>query len=424
MMHFAVGSDDMVIDQQQAGRLIDELLAKLGPLRRVLIIPPDYSRVHSWAGTLTSLLWNRLSSSAHVEIMPALGTHVPMKAEQLSDMFKGVPLDAFRVHDWKNALVTLGEVPSEFVRKVSEGKVSYPIKIQCNRLLVEGNWDRIISVGQLVPHEVIGIANHNKNVFVGVGGSDTINKSHFLGAVHNMERIMGRASTPVRDVLNYGEKNFAKHLPLTYLLTVRQRLGDGTIVTRGLFAGDDAECFLTGAELCRRVNIQWLERPLDKVVVYLDPDEFESTWLGNKAVYRTRMAIADNGELIIIAPGVDKFGEDPTIDRLIRRYGYRGTPTTLSAVENDPELAENLSAAAHLIHGSSEGRFRIRYCTKLLTEDEIRGVGFDYGDYATYADRYNHLKLKDGINHMDSGEEIFFISNPGLGLWSVRERSS
>jgi hypothetical protein len=82
-----------------------------------------------------------------------------------------------------------------------------------------------------------------------------------------------------------------------------------------------------------------------------------STWLGNKAVYRTRMAMADGGELIILAPGVKEFGEDHEIDRLIRKYGYRGTPATLAAVKANEELRNNLSAAAHLIHGSSEGRF-------------------------------------------------------------------
>jgi len=133
------------------------------------------------------------------------------------------------------------------------------------------------------------------------------------------------------------------------------------------------------------------------------------------------MALADDAELIVLAPAVHEFGEDPTIDMLIRKYGYCGTPATLEAVKNDATLAGNLSAAAHLIHGSSEGRFRIRYCPGHLTREEIEGAHFEYGDLAKYTAKYDPAKLKDGWNTVD-GEEIFFISNPGLGLWSYKGR--
>jgi nickel-dependent lactate racemase len=308
------------------------------------------------------------------------------------------------------------------VREVSEGKLDFAIRVELDRLMVEQPWDVILSVGQLVPHEVIGIANHNKNVFVGAGGSDLINKSHWLGAVHGIERIMGRPHTPVRAVLDYAGEHLAKHLPIVYLLTVRSRDQDGRLVTRGLFAGDDRACFVRGAELCRQVNLDRLPRAPKKMVVYLDPLEYKSTWLGNKAVYRTRMAIADDGEVLVLAPGVRTFGEDPTIDRLIRKYGYRGTPTTLAQVRAQPELASNLSAAAHLIHGSSEGRFTITYCPGQLTRSEIAGVGFRYGDLQTMMQRYDPSRLHDGWNRLDDGEEIFYISNPALGLWGTAER--
>ncbi|MDD4622421.1 MAG: D-mannonate epimerase, partial [Kiritimatiellae bacterium] len=159
-----------------------------------------------------------------------------------------------------------------------------------------------------------------------------------------------------------------------------------------------------------------------KCVVYLDPAEFKSTWLGNKAVYRTRMAMADGGELLILAPGVKEFGEDAQIDALIRKYGYFGTPKTLEAVKANADLQENLGAAAHLIHGSSEGRFGITYAPGHLTREEIEGAGFKYADVKAMMARYNPEMLKDGINVMPDGEEIFYISNPAIGLWSVRER--
>jgi nickel-dependent lactate racemase len=419
------GSPQTVIDETQAKQHVQSLLAQLrqrGPLRRVLILPPDMTRLHSWAGFLTCELYEQLHRDAEIAILPAVGTHLPMSGAELSHMFPGVPHSVFQAHDWRNGVTRIGEVPASLVHQVSEGKLDFSIKVEVNRLLIERPWDAILSVGQLVPHEVIGIANHAKNVFVGVGGSDLINKSHWLGAVYGIERIMGRANTPVRAVLDYASEHLAKHLPIVYLLTVRARAADGKLVTRGLYAGDDRACFERGAALCRQVNLDRLDRAPAKVVVHLDPLEYKSTWLGNKAIYRTRMAIADAGELIVLAPGVRTFGEDPTIDRLIRHYGYRGTPPTLEKVRTEPELAGNLSAAAHLIHGSSEGRFAITYCPGQMSRAEIEGVGFRFGELAALSCRYDPSKLRDGWNRLADGEEVFFISNPALGLWGTANR--
>ena len=419
------GAAHAVIDEARAREHVQFLLAQLrrrSPLRRVLVLPPDMTRLHSWAGFLTCELYEQLHQRATIAILPAVGTHLPMSADELTHMFPGVPHSVFHVHDWRNGVVPLGEVPASLVQRLSEGKLDFPIKVELDRLLIEQPWDAIISVGQLVPHEVIGIANHAKNVFVGVGGSDLINKSHWLGAVYGIERIMGRADTPVRAVLDYASEHLAKQLPIIYLLTVRARAADGNLVTRGLYAGDDRACFERGAALCRQVNLDRLERAPHKVVVYLEPREYKSTWLGNKAIYRTRMAIANAGELIVLAPGVRTFGEDATIDRLIRRFGYRGTPTTLAQVHAEPELAANLSAAAHLIHGSSEGRFAITYCPGQLTRAEIEGVGFQYGDLTKMVSRYDPQRLEEGWNRLADGEEVYFISNPALGLWGTADR--
>ena len=396
------------------------MLSALGDLERVLLVPPDVTRAASWAGPLTVMLYERLKATAHVEILPALGTHAPMTDTELATMFPGIPRPVFHVHDWRRDLVRLGEVPAEFTNEVTEGKLSFPVPCEVNRLLVEGGWDRIISLGQLVPHEVSGIANHSKNIFVGVGGQDTINKTHFIGAVCGMERVMGRARSPVRAVLGYMAEHFARDLPVAYILTVRGRDEAGRLVTRGLYAGNDEACFLRGAELCRQVNVNLLDAPLERAVVHLDPNEFKSTWLGNKAIYRTRMALADGGELIVLAPGVRTFGEDAEIDRLIRKYGYRGTPHTLRMVQQNTDLAANLAAAAHLIHGSSEGRFNITYCPGGLTRQEIETVGFAYADLSNMLKRYDPASLSDGWNVIDDGERVFYISNPGLGLWALR----
>jgi len=404
----------------QLEKLLTESLAKLGVRKRVLIVPPDQSRFHSRAGELTRHAWRYYGEHLRA-ILPSLGTHAPMRVEQIARMFGDIPNGLFRVHNWRTDVETLGEVPAEFIHEQSEGKLNYAYPAQVNRLIIRSEFDLILSIGQVVPHEVIGMANYNKNILVGTGGREGINRSHYLGAVYGMERIMGRADNPVRNVLNYASDHFLRHLPIVYVLTVIGRKADGELVVRGLFIGDDIECFHWAAELSVRVNFETLDEPIRRAVVYLDPHEFHSTWLGNKAIYRTRMALADDAELIILAPGVKTFGEDKAIDGLIRKYGYRGTPATLQAVEANADLADDLSAAAHLIHGSSDGRFRIRWCPGYLSKEEVESVGYDFGDLRNMLTRYDPERLRQGYNQV-GGEDVFFIGNPGLGLWAYRGR--
>ena len=420
MIYCNQGSADTELSIEQIRKGLYETLDKLGPKRKVLVVPPDFTRFHSQAGLLTEMVWEYYGDAVS-DILPALGTHVAMSESELSTMFGKIPHSFFRVHNWRTDIVTLGEVPAEFVSKVSENQVDFSWPAQVNKLLVEGNFDLILSIGQVVPHEVIGMANYNKNIFVGTGGKEGINKSHFLGAAYGMERIMGRADNPVRKVLNYASEHFAANLPIIYVHTVVNRAENGAMAVKGLFIGNDSECFNKAAELSLKVNFELLDEPLKKVVVYLDPSEFKSTWLGNKSIYRTRMALANDGELIVLAPGLKEFGEDKEIDRLIRKYGYLTTPEILELVKNNLELRENLSAAAHLIHGSHENRFKVTYCPGKLTRQDIESVNFSYGDLDEMIKKYDPAKLKDGFNEVD-GEKIFFISNPALGLWAWKNR--
>jgi nickel-dependent lactate racemase len=417
--------EDLSISGDELRELVYQCLKQAGPLKKVLLLPPDHTRLNSMAGPISAMVYEKLTGEgAQVDILPTLGTHNPMTEAQLRMMFgESIPLEAFKVHDWRNDVTRKGEIPGEMLSELSGGKVDYSISVEVNKLLFDG-YDLILSIGQIVPHEVVGMANYTKNIVVGAGGSDIINKSHFLGAVCNMETILGRTDTPVRKLFNHAADAFLSDLPISYILTVmEQDYASGEMHMRGFYAGDDDECYNAACELARTVNIILLDREPTKVVVYLDPHEFQSTWLGNKAVYRTRMAIADEGELIVLAPALKEFGEDHTIDRLIRKFGYRGTPATLEAAEKDEELRNNLGAAAHLIHGSSEGRFSITYCPGAdTTLDEIRSVGFEAVAYDEMVARYNPDELKDGFNTMPDGEEIFYISNPALGLWAYREK--
>lgn len=387
-------------------------------LRKVLIVPPDYTRMYSGAGSITAVYYDLLKERCEVDILPALGTHEPMtRAECLAFFGEKVPFDKIIVHHWKTDVVKLGEVPASFVSEVSEGLVDSPIDVEVNRLIVDPSYDLIISVGQVVPHEVVGMANYSKNIFVGCGGSSMINSSHMLGAFYGMERVMGRDHSPVRRVFDYAQEKFLGRVPLMYVLTVTTNRGDETLI-HGLYIGNDRRLFEQAVALSQKLNLTHLDRPIQKAVVFLDEREFKSTWLGNKAIYRTRMAMADGGELIILAPGVRKFGEDAVNDRLIRKYGYVGREKVLELVRQNEDLRQNLSVAAHLIHGSADGRFRVTYCPGMLSPDEVKAVAFGYMPLSEALAKYPPCSLKDGYNTLPDGEEIFYISNPALGLWT------
>ena len=393
--------------------------------KSILMVVPDYTRCFSNAGLIATTAYHWcVENNVKVELLEALGTHVPMTEKEIAAMYGDIPLEKFHGHDWRNDVVKIGEVPASFVGEVTEGLWKKAVAVEVNKMVIDPSFDLVLSIGQVVPHEVIGMANQAKNLFVGAGGSDMINQSHIIGAVFGMERMMGRDFTPVRRIFDYALEHFlSKKADILWMLTVCTA-PDDVIQTHGLFIGEDRKPLEDAVALSQKLNIDYVETGIKKCVVYLNEKEFHSTWLGNKAVYRTRMAMADGGELIILAPGVAKFGEDEQVDKLIRKYGYRGRLTTLDYL-NDPantDLKANMGAAAHMIHGSSDGRFSITYAVKNITQEEIAGVGYNAASYDEMARRYDPARLTYGYNTLPDGEEIYYVPNPALGLWINREK--
>lgn len=420
MVYYSETDSDRGLDRDKVRAALESILSNFSGRTRVLILPPDMTRAHSGAGMITEMLWQKLGERV-TDILPSLGTHAPMEPAGIARMFGKTPRTLFREHRWRTDIEELGRVPASFISSVTGGRLNFDYPVQVNRLISSGGHDLIISVGQVVPHEVTGMANYNKNVFVGCGGSEAINKSHFIGAVHGIENILGTIDNPVRAVLDRASEIAAPRLPLLYILTVVAPDDHDCLKIMGLFAGDDIECFRQAAALSRELNFTTMPHRLKKVVVWLDPEEFKSTWLGNKSIYRTRMMIADDGELVVLAPGVRSFGEDLAIDILIRKYGYRTTPEILAFTEANDDLKENLSAAAHLIHGSPENRFRVTYAAGHLSRQEVESVGYGYGEIDALMQRYDPGSLQTGFHRTADGEEFYFISNPATGLWKAAE---
>ena len=426
MPWFTIEED--ALSQQQIAEACTRLLAEArtrinGDLKRVLLLPPDLTRAHSGAGHITELLYRELDAAgAHVEVIPTLGQHVPHTEAENKWMFGSIPHERIFAHDWRNGCTHVGVVPGKYVDATTGGAADWDIPIDLNTKLMTEQWDLVINVGHVVPHEVLGFANHNKNYFIGVAGKDTICASHIAAAVYGIENNLGCLVTPLRACFNYAEEKYMKHVPDCYIQIVMQRDKENKLVTSGLFVGDDLETYLQAARRSREQNITVFDKPIKKVVAVMQADEFRATWVANKAVYRTRMAIADGGELLILAPGVERFGEQPEVDALIRKYGYKGTPYTLALYKTEADMQAIPHGVAHLIHGSSEGRFTITYAPGHLTKAEIEQVGYNYADLAEMQARYNPATMKEGWNMMPDGEEVFYISTPSAGLWATKDK--
>jgi nickel-dependent lactate racemase len=409
--------------EQMCQRVLDEARERLKcDLRRVLLLPPDITRAHSGAGWIAETFYKLLGSECEVHVIPALGQHVPHTEADNRWMFGSIPEACIHAHDWRNGVTRLGTIPSALVKESTGGKADWEIPVDLNTMTVTQQWDLIINIGHVVPHEVLGFANHNKNYFIGLGGKGTICASHLAAGVYGIENNLGHLITPLRACYNRAEKEFLGHLPHVYMQVTMKRDEENRLVHSGVFVGDDLETYLMAAKRSREQNVTLFDRPVKKIVAVMQADEFRATWVANKAVYRTRMAMADGGELLIIAPGVERFGEQKEVDALIRKYGYCGTPQVLDLYKKEEDLQDLAHGAAHLMHGSSEGRFTIRYAPGGLTRKEVEGVHYEYADLQEALTRYNPEAMTEGWNTLPDGEEVFFISTPSAGLWAAKEK--
>ncbi len=418
MKNYIIKSNSGIITDKKIYRILDMALESGKFIKKALILPPDITRINSYAGSITKMLVDILSE-AEIDIMPAIGTHAPMADGEIEHMYKGIPKDKFIVHRWRDNVIKIGEVPGDFVKEISAGCMDENISVEINKRIMDKSYDIVVSVGQVVPHEVVGMANYNKNIFAGCGGRKIINASHYMSALYGIDKIMGRLDTPVRKMFNFAEEKFLSDIPLLYVLTVITQQDKSTKM-ECLAVGRGIEIFKEATRVSAEKNIILLSEPLTKAVVYLTPLEFKSTWLGNKAIYRTRMAMADGGELLILAPGVRECGEDSQNDKLIKKYGYKKSNEIIKIAMKDPEMRNNLSVAAHLIHGTVDNRFKIIYASGCMNREEIESLNYCYMSLDEALEKYDINSLKDGFNIVD-GEKIFFIKNPALGLWAYEK---
>lgn len=416
-----------------AGSITHEIDASLTAGRRVLLVPPDQTRAPSRAGDLTWRLRDGLQQrGCNVGVLPALGTHRAMEERDAELLFGGhLDADQLLVHDWRHGVTDIGRIHRDEVAAISGALLHDEVVVATASTLLQ-DWDLVVSLGQVLPHEVIGMGGYTKNLIVGLGGESLIGASHLLGALVGIETIIGEIATPVRDLVDTAfDRMLAHRINVLFVLTVVEPTEQGdrlraVLTGRGGTGCTGAAAFADAAALARQCNVTTADVPWARASCWLDANEFRSTWLGNKAIYRTRRALATGAELIVLAPGVEQFGEDPEIDKLIRRHGYRGTAAALAAADDDPELRASPATTAHLIHGSSEGRFSITYCTDPaaggLTPEELEAVGYGWRPLAEELKRLGVNGTTPTGPAVDrSGQPFEHVAQPALGLWVAKQ---
>ena len=245
----AAGLTDEAIRQQ-----LEDALASCGVLNKVLLVPPDLTRPNAYAGPITCMLYEMLAG-AEIDVLPALGTHMPMTDAELEEMFPGIPLDRFIAHNWRTDVVKIGEVLRRSSMKFRKVVLTAPLTSKSTNGLWIQTYDLVISIGQVVPHEVVGMANYNKNLFVGCGGNAMINASHYIGALYGMERMMGRDHSPVHKLFDYAEKHFLMDRPVMYCLTVTTTDSDDVVHVHSLATGRSRDLFAESIRVSQELNL-------------------------------------------------------------------------------------------------------------------------------------------------------------------------
>ena len=371
--------------------IVHEALNGIQRDERVLAIIPDKTRDDN-----TDLLFPianeflKRRGVATLDVLVAQGTHPAMsEAQKLAKIGLAVFAGKLFDHHWDrpDELTILGELSADKVSELTGGLVDEAVPVSINKLLAPGVYDTVLVFGATVPHEVAGFAGGAKYFFPGVAGPELTHKTHWLGALAQIENIIGHVETPTRRLIEAAAELIAARV--ISLNSVVSRDANGELVTYALFTGDIREAFRSAAEVSRRVHIRYLDRKYRKVVALLDP-HYDEMWVGGKASYKLGAIVEDGGELIIYAPHLTKISE--THGALIEKYGYAPLESVRDMLGASAELRENLCIAAHLAHVAYAGRtddhgcvvprYRITMATGLDAET-CKRVNLGFMDYRT-----------------------------------------
>ncbi len=388
--------------------------------KRVCLIIPDGTRTAP-VGLMFKTLFAQLAGAVRkFDVMIALGTHpamtdtainerVEISADERATTYREVE---FINHEWDNpvALRDLGCIPAEQIRELSGGLFAMDVPVHVNKRLFD--YDELIIVGPVFPHEVVGFSGGNKYLFHGVAGPGILNFFHWLGAVVTNPMIIGNKWTPVRKVVD--RAGALVTVPKLCFAMVVQGKGD----LAGLFAGTPEQAWDDASELSRQLHITYKDRPFH-TVLSCAPAMYDELWVGGKCMYKLEPIVADGGELIIYAPHIHEVSV--VHGKMIERIGYHCVQYFLK--QWDKFKHEPWGTLAHSTHvhgigtydektGIETPRVRVTLATG-IPEATCRKINLGYRDWRT-------IKKEDYANREHEG--VFLEPKAGERLYHLRQK--
>ena len=380
--------------------------------KRVLLIVPDATRTCP-LGMLFQAMFDQIGSATHaLDVMIALGTHQAMSEEAIC---KRLDIDLherrtkyasvrFYNHEWDNpaALRHIGDLTVEDTRALTGGVLEMDVPVNVNARLFD--YDQLIIIGPVFPHEVVGFSGGNKYLFPGVSGPEVLNFFHWLGAVVTNPMIIGNKWTPVRKVVDHiGAMVKVPKLCLCMVVDHAQ--------LAGLFIGSPEGAWDQASELSRKLHITYKDHPFH-TILSCAPPMYDEIWVAGKCMYKLEPVIADGGELIIYAPHVHEISV--THGDHIRKVGYHCSDYFVKQWDKFKHLPwGTLAHSAHVAgigkfeNGVEKLRVRVTFATG-ISEAECRAVNVGYRDPATINPADYANREDEGILHVPKAGEMLF----------------
>ena len=383
--------------------------------QRVLLIIPDGTRTAPIGAVFKALHAEWSGAVAALDVLVALGTHPPMSEDAICGRLE-ISLEERRTryasvglfnHEWDNpaALTTLGTIPADEIRTLSDGLFAMDVPVSIHRRVLD--YDRIVIIGPVFPHEVVGFSGGNKYLFPGVSGPEILNFFHWLGAVITTVGVIGQKWTPVRRVVD--RAGALVPIPKLCLALVVKPGGGGGLA--GIFSGTPEEAWDQAADLSAQTHIEWKDRQYH-TILSCAPPMYDELWVGAKCMYKLEPVLAPGGELIIYAPHLHEVSV--VHGALIRQVGYHCRDYFLKQWERFRHFP--WGTLAHSTHVFGQGtyedgvetrRARVTLATG-IPESVCREINLGYRDWRTIDPADYQGRESEGILHVPKAGETLY----------------
>ncbi|MFC1840197.1 lactate racemase domain-containing protein [Thermodesulfobacteriota bacterium] len=412
------GKPDTSLSEQDVLSILKEGLPReLVSDKRILVLTPDSTRTCPLPMMIREIAQVVGSRIAQLDFMVALGTHQPMERDEILSLYgltdetseKLLPGSRFMNHRWDlpDTLTVIGRLDEDDVEAVSGGRFRNSVDVSINRHVFD--YDLILILGPVFPHEVAGFSGGDKYLFPGVSGGDFLHFTHWLGAVVTNWGTIGIQNTPVREAITR-----AAGLVSVPRLCVSMVVKPGMELA-GLYVGETAESWAAAAELSAQIHILYKDNPFNTVLGTASP-MYEEIWVAGKVMYKLEPVVADGGTLIIYGKHINRVS-DTWGDQIIR-VGYHTRDFFLKRMDQFKDIPGGVLAHSSHVrglgtfeNGVEKSRINVVLATS-IPEDQCRAINLGYMNP-------NSINMDDYMNREDEG--VLFVENAGEILYRLKE---